>query len=134
MPALNTLVLLASSFTFARGLQEVKKGRRSALSAWVAATMVLGIAFLALQVSVWRSVAQSGLQISDGIFGGVFYGLTAFHALHVAVGLLILLWVFARSIQGLYSEHNYINVRLCTMFWHFVDVVWILMFVSIYLL
>lgn len=134
LPAVNTLILLASSFTFSRGLHEIKQGRRRALSAWVGATIVLGAVFLALQVVVWRSVSLSGLQFNSGLLGGVFYGLTTFHALHVAVGLLILLWVFARSLQGAYSEHKYITIRLCTMFWHFVDVVWILMFVSIYLL
>ena len=134
LPGVNTLVLLGSSFTFARALGAIKRGDRRGLSMWVGATVVLGAVFLALQVVVWRSVSLSGLQFSSGLLGGVFYGLTTFHALHVAVGLLILLWVFARSLRGAYSEHNYITVRLCTMYWHFVDVVWILMFVSIYLL
>lgn len=134
LPAVNTVILLVSSFTFARGLRELKRGRRRALSAWVAVTFVLGAVFLALQISVWRSVAAAGLLFNASLYGSIFYGLTTFHALHVAVGLLILLWVFARSFGRAYSEHNYINIRLCTMFWHFVDVVWVLMFVSIYLL
>lgn len=134
LPAVNTLVLLASSFTFARGLGELKRGRRRALPVWVVATFVLGVVFLGLQLHVWKAVRASGLTFNSSMYGSVFYSLTTFHALHVAVGLLLLLWVFARSLLGKYSEHNYINVRLITMFWHFVDVVWILMFVSIYLL
>jgi cytochrome c oxidase subunit III len=134
LPALNTVVLLASSFTFARGLKELSRGRRQALSGWVGATFVLGSVFLALQVVVWQSVSRSGLHVSSGLYGSVFYALTVFHALHVVVGLFILLWVLFRSVSGKYTEHNSVNVRLCTMFWHFVDVVWVVMFLSLYLL
>lgn len=134
LPAVNTLVLLASSVTFALGLRDLRRARRRAFTGWVAATIVLGGAFLGLQWVVWRSVAEAGLHFTTGMYGSVFYGLTVLHALHVAVGLVLLLWVFGRSLFGSYTEHNHINIRLCTMFWHFVDVVWILMFVSIYLL
>jgi cytochrome c oxidase subunit III len=133
LPAVNTVVLLASSFTFARGLRALERGNRSELTRMVGLTFVLGAAFLALQLHVWRAVAASGLTVqSGGIYGSIFYALTVFHALHVVVGLLILLWVFVRSLRGKYTEHNHINVRLCTMFWHFVDVVWVLMFVTLY--
>jgi cytochrome c oxidase subunit III len=134
LPALNTAIILISSFTFASGLVALRRGQRRAFQLLVAATFALGALFLGLQISVWRSLAQAGLHPSTGIYGSVFYGLTAIHALHVAAGLLILLWVFMRSLRGTYSEHNYINIRLCTMFWHFVDVVWFLMFVTLYVL
>lgn len=134
LPAINTGILLVSSITFALGLRNFKRGKRAALSLWVAATIVLGSVFLALQWVVWRDVAASGLHFSTGIYGSVFYGLTVLHAAHVAAGLLILLYVLVRSLLGAYTPHNYVNVRLCSMFWHFVDVVWVLMFVTIYLL
>lgn len=134
LPALNTAILIASSFTFSRGLAEVKRGRKKALSGWVVATFVLGAVFLAIQLEVFRSVGEAGLHVSSGMYGSVFYALTTFHALHVVAGLLLLVWVFVQSVRGKYSEHNNVNVRLCAMFWHFVDVVWLLMFVSIYLL
>jgi cytochrome c oxidase subunit III len=134
VPAVNTLVLLASSFTFARGLAELRRGRRKGLTPWVIATLALGAVFLVLQVVVWRGVSASGLHVSSGIYGSVFYALTTFHWLHVVVGLFVLLFVIVQSLRGKYTEHNYVNVRLCGMFWHFVDVVWLLMFVSIYLL
>ena len=134
MPLVNTVVLLASSVTFSRGLAALQRGGRKTLSGWVLATLVLGVVFLVLQVLVWQSVSRSGLHVSSGIYGSVFYSLTLFHALHVVVGLFILLWVLVRSLAGKYTEHNFVNVRLCTMYWHFVDVVWLLMFISIYLL
>ena len=134
LPALNTAIILLSSFTFARGLRALRRGQRRAFQELVVVTFALGALFLGLQVAVWISLARAGLHPSTGIYGSVFYGLTAVHALHVAAGLLILLWVFVRSLRGTYSEHNHINIRLCTMFWHFVDVVWVLMFITLYVL
>jgi cytochrome c oxidase subunit 3 len=134
LPAINTVVLVASSLTFARGLDALRRGKRSELPLWVAATFVLGAVFLGLQAVVWRSLWMEGLTVQSGIFGSVFYALTTFHALHVATGLGILVLLFARSLRARYTEHNTVNVRLCTMFWHFVDVVWILMFLTLYIL
>jgi cytochrome c oxidase subunit 3 len=134
LPAVNTVVLLCSSATFALALRELRRGNRAAFSRGLGVTILLGFAFLALQITVWQAVSRAGLHMSSGLYGAVFYTLTIFHALHVAVGLLILMVVLARSLMGKYSEHNTISVRLCTMFWHFVDVVWVLMFVTTYLL
>jgi cytochrome c oxidase subunit III len=133
LPAINTAVLLASSLTFAYGLRELRRGKRAVFQRALAATILLGVVFLALQIHVWRSLSLAGLHFGSGLYGSVFYTLTAFHALHVAVGLAILIGVFVRSLLGKYTEHNTTSVRLCTMFWHFVDVVWILMFLTIYL-
>jgi len=134
LPALNTAVMLGSSLIFSLGLRELRRGNVRAFQRALSVTIVLGLVFLALQIYVWQSVSQAGLHLNTGLYGSVFYCLTAFHALHVAVGLVILMVVLARSLLGKYSEHNTISVRLCTMFWHFVDVVWILMFVTIYLM
>jgi cytochrome c oxidase subunit III len=135
LPAFNTAVLIGSSFVFSRGLALLKRGRRGAFAGMVAATFGLGALFLGLQIEVWRSLLDAGLTVhSGGTYGSVFYALTMFHGLHVAVGLVILLWVLFRTWQGKYSEHNHINARLCTMYWHFVDVVWCLMFLTLYVL
>jgi cytochrome c oxidase subunit 3 len=134
LPAVNTAVLLASSGAIAQGVRALRKGRRRALSACLAVAAVLGATFLVLQVVVWRDVWAAGLLPSTGAYGSVFYGLTALHALHVAAGLLVILFVLVRSLLGKYTEHNVMKVRLPAMFWHFVDAVWVLMFVSLYLL
>lgn len=133
LPGFNTLVLLGSSATFIRGLKELRRGDKRAFTFMVGATMALGLLFLALQVTVWRQLADAGLHVTSGIYGSVVYALTTLHAAHVAVGLIVLLVVLIRALRGRYTEHNHINVRLCAMFWHFVDVVWVLMFVSLYL-
>lgn len=143
LPALNTVILLVSSFTFAHGLKELRRGRREAFKAMVTVTLALGALFLVLQLVLFRQVAATGLSIGDGIYGAVFYSFTAFHGLHVAAGLGILLWVLFQTRapnapptarRGAINEHNTSAVRVCTMFWHFVDVVWVLMFLTIYVL
>ena len=134
LPAVNTVVLLASSGAFSLGVRSIRKGERRALSAWLGAAAALGTTFLVLQVVVWRDVWAAGLQPSTGAYGSVFYGLTALHAAHVAAGVLVILFVLVRSLLGKYTAHNAMKVRLPAMFWHFVDAVWVLMFVSLYLL
>ena len=133
LPALNTAVLAASSVALWRGVSQLAGGRRRALAPWVGVAMVLGVTFVALQVVGWRSQWEAGLLPSSGAYGSVFYGLTVLHALHVAAGLLVLAVVLVRSLLGTYTEHNVVRVRVAAMFWHFVDAVWLLMFVSIYL-
>ena len=134
LPAVNTVVLLASSGAIALGVRALRQGQRRALSACLAVAAMLGATFLVLQVVVWRDVWAAGLQPSTGAYGSVFYGLTALHAVHVAAGLLVILLVLVRSLLGKYTEHSVMKVRLPAMFWHFVDAVWVLMFVSLYLL
>jgi cytochrome c oxidase subunit III len=145
LPALNTVILGASSLSFGRGLvvwvfclplppTPLRAGRRSAFPAMVAVTLALGALFLAVQLAVFREVAAAGLSITSGTYGAVLYTFTAFHALHVAVGLGIVLWLLVQALRGRYTEHNTITVRLCTMYWHFVGVVWALMFLTIYVL
>ena len=133
LPALNTAVLAASSVALGLGVRALARGRRAALVPLVGGAAGLGALFLALQFVVWRDLWAAGLLPSTGTYGSVFYGLTALHALHVAAGLVVLLVVLARALRGVYTEHNVVRVRVCAMFWHFVDAVWLLMFVSLYL-
>ena len=133
LPAVNTLVLAASSAALWMGTRALARGQRKALPGWVAGAIVLGAGFLGLQFKVWRDLWLAGLLPSTGAFASVFYGLTALHAAHVLAGLVVLLVIFARSLRGVYTEHNVVRVRVAGMFWHFVDVVWVLMFVALYL-
>jgi cytochrome c oxidase subunit 3 len=133
LPALNTAVLAASSLALARGVSLLAQGRRQALAPWVGVAIALGGAFVALQIEVWRALWSQGLFPSSSAYGSVFYGLTVLHAVHVAAGLLVLVWVLVRALLGTYTEHNVVRVRVAAMFWHFVDAVWLLMFLSLYL-
>ncbi len=133
LPGVNTLVLAASSAALFLGTRAVARGRRKALAWWVLGAIVLGSAFLGLQIKVWRDLWLAGLLPSSGQFASVFYGLTALHAAHVVAGLVVLGVIFVRALRGVYTEHNVVRVRVAGMFWHFVDVVWVLMFVALYL-
>ncbi len=132
LPSINTALLVASSATLWLALRAVKQARPSALRAWLVASFALGLAFVVLQYVVWSGLYHSGLRPSSGIYGSVFYGLTCFHGLHVAVGLIGLLTLLPRALAGRFTVQNHTAVRMWGMYWHFVDVVWLLMFFSIY--
>jgi cytochrome c oxidase subunit 3 len=125
-----TLVLVASSFTMQFGVWAIRRGDQGALRMWTAVTLLLGVAFLIGQLYDYSIL---GFGISDGVFGTVFYTLTGFHGAHVfggAVGLTILL---ARAMQGQFSARNHVAVEAVSMYWHFVDVVWIALFTTLYI-
>lgn len=135
LPALNTLVLAASSAALQMGVRDVRRARVERLGPWLVAAALLGAAFVGLQVALWRDVLASGVEPGrDGPYSSAFYGLTGLHALHVVVGLFGLGWVAVRAFRRAYNAARYLTVRLWALYWHFVGVVWALMFVTIFLL
>ncbi len=102
----------------------------------MSATLVLGLAFVGLQLLLWRNMWAAGLTSSAGTLGTVVYGLTILHALHVAAGIVVLAYLLARVVSGTRGadrlHKRVLSLRLCGMFWHFVDAVWVLMFVGMF--
>ncbi len=133
LPAINTAVLLLSSVVLWRGA-DPRRERPGALRRALGLTIGLGSLFLALQLAVWVPLWRHGFRIDSGIYASIFYGLTAFHALHVLAGLVALVWLLRGAREGRYVSGRQNPVRLTAMFWHFVDVVWLLMFVVVYVL
>jgi cytochrome c oxidase subunit 3 len=134
LPFLNTLVLLASSLLLHRGTRPESEEKPGTLRRAILGTMALGGLFLALQLAVWIPLWQSGFRIDNtGPYGSIFYGLTVFHALHVLAGLLALALLLPGAFSGRHTSGRSSSVRLSAMFWHFVDVVWVVMFVAVYL-
>ncbi len=131
LPALNTLALLASSALLQLGLSRTRRGERAALAVFGAFS--LGLIFLSLQLVVWTQVWKSGMTVTGGPYPSVFYGLTAFHALHVLVGLaaLFVLWIGCAS--GRIGAARHLALSLWTLYWHFVGAVWLIIFASVYL-
>jgi cytochrome c oxidase subunit III len=126
-----TIVLVASSFTMQFGVWAIRRGDQRAMRNWTLLTLILGVTFLLGQVYDYTTL---GFGISDGSFGTVFYTLTGFHGAHVfggAVGLTILV---ARARQGQFSRQNHVAVEAISFYWHFVDVVWIALFSTLYVL
>ncbi len=134
LPFVNTLVLLASSAVLARGLRPASEARIGALASALKATLALGSLFLVLQLAVWVPLWRSGFRIDSGVYGSIFYGLTVFHALHVLAGLVALLVLVPGARSGRLRSAAQSRVRVSAMFWHFVDAVWVVMFVAVYLL
>ena len=134
LPFANTLVLLGSSLVLHRGVRREADARIGALGSALKATLALGSLFLILQLAVWIPLWRSGFRIDSGVYGSIFYGLTVFHALHVLAGLGVLAVLLPGARRGRWRSGAQSRVRASAMFWHFVDAVWVVMFVAVYLL
>jgi cytochrome c oxidase subunit III len=127
-----TLVLVASSFTMQYGVHVLGKGRRTEAMRWIVVTLVLGAAFLANQLVEWTQVPFS---VSTSAYGSLFFIMTGFHGLHVLFGLLAMIGLLIRMASGGEQDTGAFGVAdVITYYWHFVDVVWIGLFCTIYLI
>lgn len=129
--ALNTLFLLTSSLTLQRAIGRVRAGDAAGLVRGVAATLLLGTVFLAIQAFEF---SRNGFSVADGVFGSTFYTLTGFHGAHVAGGLVVLAAVLRRATRGLVTAERHVAVETASYYWHFVDAVWLVLFTTVYVL
>jgi cytochrome c oxidase subunit III len=127
----NTAILVTSSFTVHWALQSIKKDNRAGLQAGLVLTIALGLVFLLTQ---FREYSRVGFAPSDGAFGSIFFGLTGLHGAHVFVGLTLLTFAAIRSFRGHFSAAHHHGVEIPGIYWHFVDVMWIVVYTSIYIL
>ncbi len=127
----NTAILVTSSFTIHWAVQAIRRGNRRGLQAGLVATIALGLAFLLTQAVEYAHV---GFNTGDGAFASVFFGLTGLHGAHVAVGLSLLIIAAVRAFRGHYSPEHYHGVEIPGIYWHFVDVMWIVVYATVYLL
>jgi cytochrome c oxidase subunit 3 len=130
---LNTIILVTSSFSMHWALQSIKRNNRSGLIAGLALTFGLGLTFLLIQS---MEFTRLGFAPSDLAFGSTFYGLTGLHGAHVFVGLNLLAYALIRSMRGHYgpAPHDHLGVELPGIYWHFVDVMWIVVYTTVYVL
>jgi cytochrome c oxidase subunit 3 len=126
-----TIILLSSSVTMQLGVWAIRRGDQRRMRFWTAITLLLGVGFVAGQLYDYSTL---GFGISDGVFGTVFYTLTGFHGAHVFGGTVGLTILLARAIQGQFSARNHVAVEAISIYWHFVDVVWIALFTTLYFL
>jgi cytochrome c oxidase subunit 3 len=127
----NTLILLTSSFTMHWALQAIKRGNRAGLQAGLVLTLALGLTFLLTQI---REYSRVGFSPQDGAFGSVFYGLTGLHGAHVFVGLTLLTFATIRAFRGHFTAKDHRGVEISGIYWHFVDVMWIVVYTTVYIL
>jgi cytochrome c oxidase subunit 3 len=135
LPLINTILLVSSSFTLTLAHHALRKNHRKPLTLWLALTVLLGISFLVLQVEEYiHAYTELGLTLGSGIYGATFFMLTGFHGAHVTLGALMLSIMLIRIIRGHFSPDKHFGFEAAAWYWHFVDVVWIGLFVFVYVL
>ena len=134
LTSVSTFVLLMSSLAMVLALAAVTRGDRRWSRVWLLATAALGLTFLGFQAYEFTTFVHEGLTLKTNLFGSTFFVLTGTHGAHVAVGVLWLLTLFVRSLQGKLGPDKAVNVEITGLYWHFVDVVWIVIFTVVYLL
>jgi cytochrome c oxidase subunit 3/cytochrome o ubiquinol oxidase subunit 3 len=132
--SVSSFVLLASSLTMVLALAAIQRGDIGRMRLWLLATAMLGMTFVGGQVYEFTSFYREGLSLTTNLFGTTFYVLTGFHGMHVAIGILMLLSVFSLSFSGQITQEDPLTVELVGLYWHFVDIVWIMIFTVVYLI
>ncbi len=127
----NTAILVSSSFTLHWAETALKNGNREGFKAGMLTTFLLGCTFLFVQINEYVHV---GFAPHDFAQGSVFYGLTGLHGAHVFIGLTLLAMVTVRAFRGHFSEHEHRGVQVPGIYWHFVDIMWLVVYTSVYVL
>ena len=135
LPLINTIILLTSGLTLTIAHHAMVVGERKKVLAWLGATIALGLCFFGVQtyeyVHAWNDL---NLRMTSGIYGATFYMLTGFHGLHVFMGTLMLLVVWFRVLKGHFTKERHFGFEAVAWYWHFVDVVWLGLFLFVYVL
>ena len=135
LPFWNTVILLASSVTVHVAHTAVKNQNRTKLKVWLGLTCLLGVLFLILQAEEYIQAYQElGLTLASGIYGSTFFILTGFHGFHVTLGTFILLVQWFRAFKGHFKPNDQFGLEAASWYWHFVDVVWVCLFIFVYVL
>lgn len=134
LTAVNTFVLLCSSLTMVTALAAIQRGNARGMRLWLIVTAVLGLLFLSGQAFEFNKLFGEGLSLSTNLFGATFFTLTGFHGTHVLVGVIWIVFVLVRAFRGGITQDNHLAVELVGLYWHFVDIVWIIIFTLVYLL
>lgn len=129
----NTLILIASSFTIHYAHHALLKGNRQRFVRLLGTTLFLGLVFLGGQVyEYYEFIVHEGFTVTQGAYGSAFYGLTGLHGLHVSLGAVLIGILFIRALFGHYSAEKHVSVSTVSMYWHFVDIVWVFLVIVLY--
>ena len=136
LPLWNTIVLLSSSLTVHHAHVGLKNGNRKQFNVWLGITVTLALIFVGLQAAeYYEAYAHYGLTLNSGIYGSTFFMLTGFHGFHVMMGGIMLGIMLARSLfAGHFEDHDHFGFEAASWYWHFVDVVWVMLFLFVYIL
>jgi heme/copper-type cytochrome/quinol oxidase subunit 3 len=151
LTALNTFILICSSVTMVKAFAEIERGNQKGLRTFLLATVLLGMVFLSIQVIEYNVLSSEGfVPIADlyqahgrsgghevlggPLYGATFYTMTGFHGTHVTLGVLCMMFVTWKAFRGGYTQQNHGGVEIIGLYWHFVDLVWIILFTIVYLI
>ena len=135
VPIVATIVLVASSFTMQYGLMRIRKGDRRGMNRALAVTLIMGVCFLGMQAfDYYELLVEHGFGINSGIYGTLFFTMTGFHGAHVFGGVVGITIILLRGLAGQFSGRHHVAVEAVSAYWHFVDVVWIFLFATLYFL
>ena len=162
LTAFNTFFLICSSVTMVKAFAAIQKGDQKGLKLWLLATIVIGAAFVGIQAVEYATLAEEGFVpaaaeyhavgraaheagaegaagaaapiVGGPLYGATFYTMTGFHGAHVSIGVLCLIFVLVRAMRGSYTAADHRGVELIGLYWHFVDLVWIILFTIVYLI
>lgn len=152
LTAFNTFILICSSVTMVKAFAAIQKGDQAGLKKWLVATIVIGAIFVGIQAYEYMALLGEGFvpaaeayhamgrgvhegPIAGGpLYSSTFYTMTGFHGAHVSIGVLCLIFVLFRAMKGAYTQANHAGVEVIGLYWHFVDLVWIILFTIVYLI
>lgn len=135
LPLVNTIILLTSSVTLHFAHKAIESDKRKQLTVFLLVTVLLGFVFLALQAQEYVHAYQElNLTLQSGVYGNTFYLLTGFHGMHVTIGALLLTIMLIRVLKGHFTEEKHFAFQAAAWYWHFVDVVWVCLFIFVYVL
>jgi len=132
--SVSAFVLLMSSLTMVLALAAVQRDNVRGSRIWLAATALLGMTFLAGQCYEFTEFVYEGLKLQTNLFGSTFFVLTGFHGTHVTIGVIWLWSLFMMAMRGRLPQARALDVEICGLYWHFVDVVWVAIFTLVYLI
>jgi len=132
--AVNTFLLICSSVTMVKAYAAAADGKLNLLPIWLLATTLIGAAFVGVQAYEYTELVTHGFGPSSGLFGSTFYTMTGFHGFHVSMGVICLAYVTLKAFRGKYSATDHRGVEVIGLYWHFVDLVWIILFTIVYLI
>ena len=134
LTAFNTFVLITSSWFMVMALQAIQQGDQARMKNWLLATILGGSFFLGVQVYEYIELVGHGALPNVDIFWSTFYAMTGFHGFHVFVGIVWLICAYVGALRGSFTKENYLRLELSGLYWHFVDLVWVLLFTIVYLM
>jgi len=132
--SVSSFILIMSSLSMVLALSAMKRGNMRNMRIWLLCTAILGLLFIGGQAFEFTEFYREGLHLDTNLFGTTFFVLTGFHGAHVTVGVLILMSLYVASMRGVLTEEHELPVEIAGLYWHFVDVVWVLIFTLVYLM